>query len=139
MFPSTEDKRMRSEALVTTDAPALLDDPTPTLQTACAYLVARLRYDFVSGRDTIAAFIDITAPWNDSSYPPHRAQGGSGMYCSSLETAVFLTLSEFLPLADPDPMIRFFFKKIVIRDLYRGVFRICIHADVVNSAVLTAA
>jgi hypothetical protein len=139
MLPSTEDKRMRSDALVSIDEPAPIDDPTPTLQAACAYIVARLRYDFVSGKDTIVAYVDIAAPWSDSSYPPPPAQGAITMYCAPLENAVFAALKEVLPIAAPDPEIRFFFKKVVIKDLYRGIFRICIRGDVTIPAVLTAA
>lgn len=139
MFPSSEDKRMRSDALVSLDEPASLDCPTPTLEAVCVYLVARLRYDFVSGRDMIAAYVDITTPWNDSSYPQIPAHGIIGMYCPLLEGAVFSALSRSLPIVTADPTIHFFFTKVVIKNLHQGVFRICISGDVVNHPVLAAA
>lgn len=138
MFPSSDDKTKRSDGHVSLDEPTPLDS-TPTLQAACAYIVARLRYDFVSGRDSIAAYVDVTQPWNDPSYPNRTPETAIAIYSALLEVAVFTVLDDALPITRVDPMINFIISKVIIKDSYRGTFRIFIKADVINRPVLAAA
>jgi hypothetical protein len=139
MFPSPEDKRMRASG-VKIDAP-LPQNEYQTPESVCAFITARLRYDFISGKETVSAYIDQTQPTD----PPDSARPAayiSTWYISEREEAVLEILRDsdspyFIDTADP--MLAKFFCKVVVKSHYHGRYRISVSCTVTDrSAVLAA-
>jgi hypothetical protein len=138
MLPSPEDKRMRA-AGVTIDAPSLPSERL-TPEGICAFIVARLRYDFISGKDTVNAYVDQTQQ-RDS---PAKDQAAyiSASYLSERENEVLRILKDrtsphFIDVSDP--MLVKFFCRVVIKSHYHGHYRISVSSSVVDHTTALAA
>ena len=138
MFPSSDDKRMRAEGM-RTDAPTPPADEQMTPESVCAFIIARLRYDFISDKDSVNAYVDITQPWQHNDFPVRSAHENAALYVNKLESLLFRALDTAEGLGTLDPMVDIYFRKVIIRSHYHGVFRISVSGDIIESAILAAA
>jgi hypothetical protein len=137
MFPSSDDKRMRAEgAQITAPMPP---DEHNSLESVCAFIIARLRYDFISDKDSVNAYVDITEPWQHESFPDRSAHDNVVLYVHKLEDLIFQALDQSEELGSLDPMVDIYFRKVIIRSHYHGVFRVSVSGDVIESTLLAAA
>ncbi|MET0980371.1 MAG: hypothetical protein ABWX90_03885 [Candidatus Saccharimonadales bacterium] len=137
MFPSSEDITMRA-AGVQISAPTPPDEHA-SLESVCAFITARLRYDFISGKDTVNAYVDITQPWLREGYPAQSAHNNAVMYVHALEDRLFQTLDQSSELGPLDPSVDIYFRKVIIRSRYHGRYRLSVSGDVINKRTLLAA
>lgn len=145
MFPSSEDKRMRAEGIIPPNAPSLPIEPL-TLDSVCAFIIARLRYDFISGEETIKAYIDITHPWTLSGFPEAMTHNNTALYGSHLEAALSAVFDndqsnnfiESSCIKSPNAMVNIFFRKVITKSHYHGIYGISIRGDVVDHESLAA-
>jgi hypothetical protein len=139
MFPSSEDKRLRAEGSHLPDAQLPLMVPM-TFEHVCAFIIARLRHDFISGEDTITAYCEITQPWALPGFPEALAYNNAALYGSKLQEAlaeVFDSTLATCRLIDQSD-VKVFFYASIMKNKIDGIYGISVRADVIEHTILAA-
>lgn len=140
MFPSLEDKRMRTDGVALINVPSLPTEQL-TFDSVCAFIIDRLRHDFISGKDTITAYCVINQPWTLPDFPDKVQYNNTALYGGLLEKALFEAFDDHTSvhhIASDDPIVTIFFRKVIIKSYPNSTYAVSIMGSIVEHAILAA-